>query len=138
MPMIELADTSAWTNRRKDPLVEADFDAALLAERIAVCPMVELELLWTARSPEELRRLRGWLEALPAIPIEPETWTRAMDVWQLLADRGRHRQVRQADLLIAAAAELAGVGVCHYDAGFELIASVTGQPVRAIAPLGTL
>ena len=42
------------------------------------------------------------------------------------------------DLLIAAAAELAEVPVCHYDRDFELIADVTGQPVRAIAPLGSL
>jgi hypothetical protein len=42
------------------------------------------------------------------------------------------------DLLIAAAAESAGVPVLHYDRHFELIAEVTGQPVRAIAPLGSL
>ena len=42
------------------------------------------------------------------------------------------------DLLIAAAAELAEIPVCHYDAHFELIAEVTGQPMRAIAPLGSL
>jgi len=28
--------------------------------------------------------------------------------------------------------------VCHYDRHFEVIAEVTDQPVRAIAPLGTL
>jgi hypothetical protein len=28
--------------------------------------------------------------------------------------------------------------VCHYDADFDLIAEVTGQPVRAIAQLGSL
>jgi predicted nucleic acid-binding protein len=46
--------------------------------------------------------------------------------------------VGRNDLLVAAAAELAGVPVCHYDRHFEVIAEVTGQPVRAIAPLGTL
>ena len=61
-----------------------------------------------------------------------------MDVWQSLVDTGRHRQVKQPDLLVAAAAELAGVGVCHYDGDFDIIASVTGQQVRAIAPLGSL
>jgi predicted nucleic acid-binding protein len=42
------------------------------------------------------------------------------------------------DLLIAAAAELAALPVLHYDRDFEAIADVTGQPVRAIAPLGSL
>ena len=45
---------------------------------------------------------------------------------------------RLPDLLIAAAAELAELPVLHYDRDFELIAEVTGQPVRALAPLGSL
>ena len=49
-----------------------------------------------------------------------------------------HRQVKLPDLLIAAAAELAALPVLHYDRDFEAIADVTGQPVRAIAPLGSL
>jgi hypothetical protein len=36
------------------------------------------------------------------------------------------------------AAELAEVPVLHYDRHFDVIAAVTGQPVRAIAPLGSL
>lgn len=63
---------------------------------------------------------------------------RAIDVWNELTRRGQHRQVKQPDLLIAAAAELAGVGVCHYDPDFEAIAAVTRQPTRALAPLGSL
>jgi predicted nucleic acid-binding protein len=46
--------------------------------------------------------------------------------------------VKIGDLLVAAAAETARIGVCHYDADFDVIASVTGQPVRVIAPLGSL
>ncbi len=67
-------------------------------------------------------------------------WRRATDVFQLLAEEGplHHRRVGLPDLLIAAAAELAELAVLHYDRDFELIASVTGQPVRSIAPLGTL
>ena len=49
-----------------------------------------------------------------------------------------HRQVALPDLLVAAAAERAEIPVLHYDRHFELIASITGQPVRAIAPLGSL
>lgn len=42
------------------------------------------------------------------------------------------------DLIVAAAAELAELPVLHYDHHFDVIAEVTGQPVRAIAPLGSL
>jgi predicted nucleic acid-binding protein len=67
-------------------------------------------------------------------------WHRAIDVFQQLAARGplHHRQVKLPDLLIAAAAESAKMPLAHYDADFDLIAGVTGQPVRAIAPLGSL
>jgi predicted nucleic acid-binding protein len=136
--LFELADTSAWTTRRRDAIVAAAFDEAVIAGDIGTCSMVEMELLWTARTPSHFRDIRQQLAALPSVSIDERVWARAIDVWEKLAERGRHRQARQADLLIAAAAELAGVGVCHYDRDFEVIASITGQPVRAIAPLGSL
>jgi predicted nucleic acid-binding protein len=34
------------------------------------------------------------------------------------------------DLIIAAAAELAGLTVLHFDKDFDLIAGITGQPVE--------
>ncbi len=40
------------------------------------------------------------------------------------------------DLLIAAVAELATLTVVHYDADFELIASITGQPTMWIVERG--
>ncbi|MHB8246485.1 MAG: hypothetical protein ACYDGN_14275 [Acidimicrobiales bacterium] len=43
-----------------------------------------------------------------------------------------------AVLLIAAAAEAAGLVVLHYDRDFELIAEVTGQPVEWVVPAGAV
>ncbi len=99
-----------------------------------------LELLWETRDAEEFRRRRVLLGALGHLPIGPAEWRRATDVFELLADQAplRHRRVKLPDLLVAAAAESAGVRVCHYDADFDVIASVTGQPVRAIARVGSL
>jgi len=67
-------------------------------------------------------------------------WRRAIDVLEQFAEAGplHHRRVPLPHLLIAAAAELAELPVLHYDRDFELIAEVTGQPVRALAPLGSL
>jgi len=42
------------------------------------------------------------------------------------------------DLLIASAAELSGATVWHYNADYDRIAGVTGQPVEWIAPSGSL
>jgi predicted nucleic acid-binding protein len=41
-------------------------------------------------------------------------------------------------VLIAAAAEAAGVTVLHYDEDYDRIAEITGQPVRWLAPKGSL
>jgi predicted nucleic acid-binding protein len=102
--------------------------------------MVTLELLRTSRDHPEFVAVRDALASLREIAIGKRVWRRATDVLEELAARGplHHRQVPLADLVIAAAAELAELPVCHYDAHFELIAEVTGQPLRAIAPLGSL
>ena len=135
---MELADTSAWTNRHKDSAIEADFESRVLADEIATCPIVAMELLWTARTPAEFHELREDLDALPQVEITAIAWKRAVDVWDALAEQGRHRQVKWVDLIVAAAAEVAGVALCHYDRDFEVIAAVTGQPERALAPIGSL
>jgi predicted nucleic acid-binding protein len=137
----ELADTSVWMKRRLLPLdVQAAFESALDGDDVATCDAVKAELLHTARNVGEFRAMRGDLDALPFCPIGGSQWARAFDVYELLAARGgsHHREVPFNDLLVAAAAEAAGIPVLHYDRHFERIAEVTGQPVRAIAPLGSL
>ncbi len=137
---MQLADTSAWTNLSKDEDVASDFEGLVEAGEIATCDMVKLELLWSARDHEGFTFARRRLDDLVLCPIEAAVWKRAIAVQELLAARGplHHRQVPIPDLLIAAAAEAAGMPVCHYDAHFELIAEATGQAMRAIAPLGSL
>ncbi len=61
---------------------------------------------------------------------------RAVEVQDSLADRSQQRGVKIADLLIAAAAEAAGLVVLHYDHDFDVIAGVTGQPTEWILPAG--
>ena len=135
---MELADTSAWTNRHRDDGVRADFDARVRHGEIATCPPVLMELLWSVRNLRAFDDVVSQMGALPQLAADRPVWDRAIVVWRELARRGRHRQAQQFDLLVAAAAELAGISVCHYDRHFEVIAEVTGQPVRAIAPLGSL
>lgn len=137
---MELADTSGWTTRHRDAAVQDEFDERVRTGAIATCDVVTFELLFTTRDAVELRARRLDLEALPSVPIGRKVWQRALDVMELFAAQGplHHRRVKFPDLLIAAAAEEAGLPVCHYDRDFELIAEITGQPVRAIAPLGSL
>jgi predicted nucleic acid-binding protein len=102
--------------------------------------MVQLELLWTSRDHADFLEMRDNLGALRGAAMGERVWRRAMDVFEQLAEQGplHHRRVAVADLLIAAAAELAELPVLHYDRDFDRIAQVTGQPVRALAPLGSL
>lgn len=102
--------------------------------------MVRLELLRTTRDASELTLRRDHLDALREVGIGSRVWRRATDVLHALAEAGplHHRSVPLPDLVIAAAAELAELPVLHYDRHFETIAEVTGQPIRALAPLGSL
>jgi predicted nucleic acid-binding protein len=119
--LLELADTSAWHVSRRAPDLRVTFDDQLKAGEVATCDMVKLELLRGARNPE---------------------WRRALDDYEEVCRSGPgndyHRGVSHPDLLIAAAAEAAGVSLVHYDEDFDTIASVTGQPMRWLAPRGSL
>ena len=138
---MELADTSAWSwTRSVGGEVRRAFDVAVIEGEIATCDMVRLELLYSAQSAREFKALSGDLQALSDCPIGKEQWSRALEVYEKLAEKGglHHRAVKHPDLLIAAAAEAAGIGVVHYDEDYDLIAQITGQQVRWLAPRGSL
>jgi predicted nucleic acid-binding protein len=137
---MELADTSAWTTHRRDPRATAAFNELLRRGQIATCDMVKAELLLERRTADAVAETRRRLDLLLTAPMGERVWGRALDVLELLAHGGplHHREVPIQDLLVAAAAEAAELPVLHYDRHFEVIASITGQPVRALAPLGSL
>jgi predicted nucleic acid-binding protein len=54
-----------------------------------------------------------------------------------LAERSQ-RGRKIPDLLVAAAAEELSISVLHYDADFNLISEVTGQPSQWVVPAGTI
>ncbi len=138
---MELADTSAWAwTRAAGGELRRTFDEAVIEGELATCDMVRLELLYSAQNAGEFVALRGELDALPDCPIAIQQWRRALEVYEQLAQQGgmHHRAVRHPDLLIAAAAEAAGVAVLHYDEDYDRVATITGQPVRWVAPRGSL
>ena len=72
------------------------------------------------------------------VAIDQSVMDRAVEVQGLLADRGQHRGANVPDLVVAAAAERAGLTVLHYDADFELIATVTQQLTEWVVPRGSV
>lgn len=137
-----LADSSAWiwSRRRGYPELRTWFDERLEEAEIATCDLVRLELLFGTRSADEHRQRRQELDALDTCPITPREWRRAIEVQGALAELGPdHQEVaKPADLVVAAAAEAAGVELLHYDEDFDWIARVTRQPIRWLASPGTL
>lgn len=69
---------------------------------------------------------------MPVEYLTPAIEDRAVEVLALLADRGQHRASSIPDLIIAAAAELAGLTVLHFDKDFEIIGQVTRQPMERL------
>lgn len=106
---------------------------------LATCPTVDLEVLYSARSPAEYRtisdlRRTGFVE----LPLDAGAGRRALEVQAVLAQRSQHRAVGVVDLLTAAVAETFGATVVHYDADFDHVAAVTAQPTRWVVPRGSV
>jgi predicted nucleic acid-binding protein len=126
-----LIDKSALVRLSASP------DAAEWARRIErglvrITTVTRLEVGYSARSGADLRAglQEPPVSVMPVEYLTPAIEDRAVEVLSLLADRGQHRAPSVPDLVIAAAAELAGLTVLHCDKDFDLIASVTGQPVE--------
>lgn len=129
-----------WTWSRRVPDLFEEFHADVDLGVVATCHPVVMELLYSARSSSEFRVMRSHLALLPTCLIGPPQWDRALEIYGLLADQGplHQRQVGHADLLIAAAAESAGIPVIHYDGDFDLITEVSGIDTRWVRPRGSL
>lgn len=139
-PTQVLVDTSVWTRIANRSEVAAALTARLAAgDALCTCPLVDLELLHSARGPAEYDQ---WAitraQAYPSLPLTPAAGQRALHVQQQLAQRGLHRAAKLPDLLIAAIAETAGASVLHYDSDYDHINAVTGQPTEWIVARGTI
>ena len=110
----------------------------LLAGQIATCGIVDLELLYSASSPRVYGLLASALRALPRVAVTEAVMDRALEVQALLARRSQHRAVPLPDLIVAACAEGAGLAVLHYDADYDRIAELTGQPMQWVVPRGSV
>jgi predicted nucleic acid-binding protein len=119
--------------------VEAVLVPRMRGGLVGVSIVTELEVGYSARSTDHYRTTRRSVvnHLIPiAIPLRAEA--RAREMQAALVDRGQPRGVGVADLLIAATADVEGLTVLHYDADFDLIADVTGQPMEWIVPRGSI
>lgn len=131
-----LGDTSALA-RVTQPQVADRLGPLLESGLVARCTPTDLEAGFSSTSPASHRAMRELRSAWPFIAMDQPVLDRAAEVQDALADRSQQRGAKIADLLIAAAAESAGLVVLHYDQDFDLIAGVTGQSTEWIVPAGT-
>lgn len=132
-----LGDTSAL-GRRGQSLVADRLMPLLESGLVARCTPTDLEAGFSSTSPGRHRAMREERSAWPFVEMTQQTLDRAVAVQDALAERSQQRGAKIADLLIAAAAEGAGLVVLHYDHDFDLITEITGQPTEWILPAGTV
>lgn len=121
------ADVAGWLEPR------------LLEGEVARCSIVDLEILFSARSHRDFVAIRDErVSGFRLVDTLQSDFDRAMSVMELLARTGKHRAVSIPDLLIGAVAERSGLVVVHYDADFDLIGDVTQQPMQWVVPKGRL
>jgi predicted nucleic acid-binding protein len=131
-----LLDTSV-VKRLVRPQVREMVEPLAAAGELGRPSICDLEVGYSARTTREWDRLLGALDAFDRVDTTAAHLRRALQVQRLLAQRGQ-RGRKIPDLLVAAAAEELDVAVLHYDADFDLIASVTGQRCQWVVPAGTV
>ena len=131
-----LPDKSVWA-RLSRPVVRAALAPLVDRGLVGTCPIVDLEILYSARNGAEHDHFREQREAFEYFPMSDEIAHRAVEVQGLLAHKAQHRSVSIPDLLIAATAERHALTVLHYDGDYDRIAAITGQATDWIVPRGT-
>jgi predicted nucleic acid-binding protein len=131
-----LVDTSV-VKRLGSSQVRAVIEPLAAAGELGRPSICDLEVGYSARNAKEWDQLVGALDAFVAVDTSAAHLRRALQVQRLLAERSQ-RGRKIPDLLVAAAAEELEAVVLHYDADFDLIASVTGQRCQWVVRAGTI
>lgn len=132
-----LADKSAWV---RVAAYQDAWLAALDADRIVICAMTHLELLYSSRTRADLEQLDADLAHLRDVPITRGTLVAATRAMLELGARGSdgHHRVPPQDAIIAACAAEHGCAVLHYDAHYDRLGDVLGFESIWSAPRGTI
>lgn len=112
-------------------------DLAELAGSLHLCPVGELEQLYSARSVRHYDELQADLRASLIVVAAPaDVLEQALDLQRDLAHHhGMWHRTPIPDLLIAVTAVHHGLGVVHVDADFDRIAEVRPLSVRRLRGL---
>jgi predicted nucleic acid-binding protein len=116
-----------------------EWEPVLQQGRVGMCEATEVQLLRSARSPDEYARLADGLAALYArYGVGRDVWSLARAVQGRLTQEGCHRSAPLVKLLVAVTALHHGLTLLHYDRDFETIAQHTELRTRWLAEPGSL
>ena len=124
-------DKSA-AGRVGNPSVRRQLDELLGS--MFMCPVGELEQLFSARSGKDYDTLKAELHSsFDSVDAPPDLLARALELQQALAHHhGMWHRTSIPDLLIAETALHHGLGVVHVDGDFDRIAEVRPLTVRRL------
>jgi predicted nucleic acid-binding protein len=123
-----LADASAWAQLHRND-VAARLVPLLVGGGAATCGIVDLEVLATFEDAVERAEAATERTMFPRVPVDDAVLDRAVTVQGLLPEGAP-----TIALLVAAAAEQAGLVLLHHDDVYDRIAAVTGQPTERVTP----
>ena len=127
-----LLDKSAAARGAQERIAE---QLAELAGFLFLCPVGELEQLYSARSARDYDALEAEVEkSFEIVPVPPDVFEKALDLQRDLAHHhGMWHRTPIPDLLIACTALHHGLGVVHVDRDFERIAEIRPLVVRRLS-----
>jgi predicted nucleic acid-binding protein len=122
--MLFLLDKSAHELARRDLAARRVFETLAITGVLATCAVVELEILYSARSPIDHGRLKTYLhEQCVWLETGDDVLIAAVDLQEDLLAAGMHRKPIP-DLIIASVARHHDAVLVHHDRDFDDIASV--------------
>lgn len=120
-----LADASVWAQLHRND-VAARLVPLLVGGGAATCGLVDLEVLATFSDPRERVAAAAERAMFPRVEIDDNTLTRALEV------QAQVGALPVTTLIVAAAAEHAGLVLLHQNEAYERIAAFTGQRVESV------
>jgi predicted nucleic acid-binding protein len=135
---VVLIDASA-RSRCRSPDAAARLRAFETSNTVATCPIVTLELLYSAKNAREFAEVELTESQTRPIQLTRSIVQAAIGALRGLSEKGDgYHRVKITDALIAAAAAESGADVVHYDRHFDRLSQVLEFESIWLAPAGTL
>ncbi len=128
-----MIDTSVWIfalSKNFLPRIKEKVDALLKENRVAISPIIKLELLEGTRTKKEFERLKSRLDSLYEIRINDNVWQKAAEMAFSL--RRKRITVPCTDILISASTLSERAVILHADEHFNLIAKNFDLSVKSL------